>query len=148
MTETYRPNVAAFIVDQDFNFLFCERRDRRGFQLPQGGIEKGESVEEALARELKEETHITNFQILAKAPETVKYKFSPDFVNKDVVYVGQEQTYFLVQISDEEKSHIKETEEFIDFRWTTIEAILSNVVEFKKDVTRKAWDLLKAEYQS
>ena len=62
MTENkfYRPNVAAIIVSSDYpekkEIFIAERTDLAGvWQFPQGGIDEGESSEEALFRELKEE---------------------------------------------------------------------------------------------
>ena len=66
----YRSNIAAFVMDSKNKFLFCHRNDvelwTKGFQVPQGGIEEGESLEEALSRELKEEIGLDSYKILGK----------------------------------------------------------------------------------
>ena len=140
----YRPNVSVFIIDEQKKILFCQRRDKKGFQLPQGGIEPGETAEQALRREIKEETCLENFKILGKASETVKYKWSDDFVSKDDIYIGQEQTYFVVQINEIEKDNLNETEDFIHYEWVNIDHIIENIVHYKKRTIEKAWKLVSS----
>lgn len=142
--EKYRPNVAVFIMDQAGKFLLCERAEGGAYQVPQGGIEAGETPDVALAREIYEETGIEEFKILGMAPRTLKYKWQKPFTPKDEKYVGQEQTFFLVQIAEEQKTKIKPTEEFISFKWVDINTVLAETIEFKKDIVKEAWAMLEA----
>ena len=54
--EGYRPNVAMVVINSQKKVLICRRRNTKTWQFPQGGIDKGEKVREAMYRELREET--------------------------------------------------------------------------------------------
>ena len=139
----YRPNVAAFVVDEKKNFLFCHRADitlkTEGFQLPQGWVELGESLEEALARELEEEISLSSFTVLGKTEKPIRYEWPEDNINYGSPYIGQEQTYFLIKVNSNEKKEIIPTKDFDFYRWVEIEVILSEVIDLKKSVYQQAF---------
>ena len=58
--EVYRPNVAIVILSQKGDLLWCRRKNHDGWQFPQGGIDSGESPEEAIIRETKEEVGLNS----------------------------------------------------------------------------------------
>ena len=58
--EIYRPNVAIVILSQKGGLLWCRRKNHDGWQFPQGGIDSGESPEEAIIRETKEEVGLNS----------------------------------------------------------------------------------------
>ena len=64
MEETlYRPNAGIIIFNKEGKLLWCKRKTGDGWQFPQGGIDKGESPEEAILRETYEEVGLHKHQI-------------------------------------------------------------------------------------
>ena len=104
--DEYRPNVAAIILSAEYPsqklFLLAKRKGvKRGWQFPQGGIDKGETPVEALYRELEEEIGTRDIEIIAEYPEWIKYDFPKTSGNKIYPFKGQNQKYFLVQLKPE-----------------------------------------------
>ena len=67
MSDLYRPCVLAVIVNQDNKILVGERADKPGvWQMPQGGVDAGETDEQALFRELAEEIGTSEAEVIKK----------------------------------------------------------------------------------
>ncbi len=114
----YRLNVAAILRNGDGKILICERLHvRHAWQFPQGGVDEGESLEEALARELWEEIGLDpqDFRII-EARGGYRYRF-PSGRKKG--YEGKEQTYFLCDfLTTNDKIHVDtEHPEFRSWKW-------------------------------
>ncbi|NNC90247.1 MAG: RNA pyrophosphohydrolase [Akkermansiaceae bacterium] len=95
----YRPNVALLLVDDDGRLLVCERaKTANSWQFPQGGVDKGESLEEALHREVEEEIGLPKgcYEVL-ESRDGYRYDFPPKLKSRKR-YAGQEQTYFLCRL--------------------------------------------------
>ena len=108
------------------------------WQMPQGGIDEGETAEEAVFRELKEEIGTNKIKIIAKASKTYKYDI-PSPLNGKLwkgKYRGQEQTWFLARFDGTDDDINIETEhpEFLAWRWAHLDELLEVVVHFKKEV--------------
>ena len=105
----YRPNVAAIIQRNNGDLLWCERnRHPYHWQFPQGGVDDGETLEEALFREIKEELGIEEpnrvLQIRKKREKTSRYIFPAHIISKYLdagrsSYIGQEQHWFLLDFT-------------------------------------------------
>ncbi|MFT4548572.1 MAG: putative (di)nucleoside polyphosphate hydrolase [Verrucomicrobiales bacterium] len=121
MEERYRPNVAGILQrPEDGRILVAERCDIAGaWQFPQGGVDKGEGIEEALYRELEEEIGLkpSDYQVVDRR-DGYRYKFPKDKPTRGK-YCGQEQTYFLCEFTGEESSiHLDgHKQEFADYKW-------------------------------
>ena len=116
----YRSNVAALILNSEGRLLVCERMGNDGaWQFPQGGVDKGESVIEALHREVLEEVGLPAhcYDVLEKR-NGYRYDFPPEKQNKKG-YDGQKQTYFLCQLHDDapEPNIEYHDKEFQDYQW-------------------------------
>ncbi|MDD5201086.1 MAG: NUDIX domain-containing protein [Terrimicrobiaceae bacterium] len=115
----YRPNVAFILRRADGRVLAGERSDLSGaWQFPQGGVNAGESLEAALAREVLEEISLppADYRVVEKRGP-YRYTF-PDGRTKEGCG-GQEQTYFLADLLGDEKAILRDpsTMEFQAVRW-------------------------------
>lgn len=115
----YRLNVAAILRNGAGKILLGERADRAGaWQFPQGGVDEGETLAQALARELREEISLdpASYEILS-----IKGPYFYLFGNGKVVkgFHGKEQHYFLANFTGEDASLDVKTAhpEFRDIRW-------------------------------
>ncbi len=92
----YRKNVAAFILNNEGKILNCKRADQyKDWQLPQGGIDPGETPEQAIRRELKEEVGLERVVFLGHLEEAIRYDWPPELHNRG--FAGQEQYFFMLR---------------------------------------------------
>ncbi|OGM30237.1 hypothetical protein A2630_03370 [Candidatus Woesebacteria bacterium RIFCSPHIGHO2_01_FULL_44_10] len=104
----YRKKVAAVVIDGKGNFLIVNLKtySEKDWNFPGGGIDPGETEEEALLRELTEELGTNQFQIVKKSKQTLKYDF-PDFMlarilkDRGETWKGQIIRFFLVMFTGE-----------------------------------------------
>ena len=91
----YHPNVAAILRNSRGEILVCERIDTRGaWQFPQGGIDPGETPEEALRREVWEEISVRDGYRIADRKGPYRYLYPNGSTKRG--YHGKEQEYFLL----------------------------------------------------
>ena len=100
----YRPTVAAIVRNAAGEILVCERSDRPGaWQFPQGGVDGGESREEALVRELGEEISLNPGDIgIVSSKGPYRYHYPSGFTKDGCC--GTEQFYFLVDLKGREST--------------------------------------------
>lgn len=115
---TYQPNVAGILRNRDGKILICERSSIPGaWQFPQGGIDDGETPEEALVRELWEEISLDaeDFRIVSHRAG-YRYLFNG---GKKRGHDGKDQTYFLCDfLGDDSKINVKTKHpEFRTWKW-------------------------------
>lgn len=153
MTETkfYRPNVAAIIVSSEYPqekmVFIAERSDLEGvWQFPQGGIDEGESSEEALFRELKEEIGTKKIDIIAEYPDWIAYDFPPHIAEKMAPYSGQKQRYYLVRLKKDAKIDLDTKHpEFKRYRFVDVSELFDHIAHFKKAVYEQVISHFKAK---
>lgn len=140
MSKEYRKNVAAIIVNSQGLVLVCERSDVDGaWQLPQGGMDDGESTRETLLRELAEEIGTADVEILDELPFPIRYDWPEHLHNRG--HCGQEQYYFLVSLNDESAINLEAHVEHIEFQsyeWISPEEFASRISGFKAEAYKKA----------
>ena len=142
-TEKYRPNVAMIIVSENYpqkkEIFIAQRNDLTDiWQFPQGGIDEGEEVEDALFREMEEEIGTNAAEIVASYPEWISYDFPPKILKKMQPYKGQIQKYYLVKLSKDAKIDIHTKHpEFSDYKFVTVDDVLNLTAHFKKPVYEK-----------
>ena len=127
--KNFRPNVAAIILSSKYpqkcEIFIASRIDiSNAWQFPQGGIDDGESIKEALFRELEEEIGTRDVEIIAEYPTWVSYEFPPIIAQKMYPYDGQKQKYYLVKLKKGAKININtETPEFSEYKFVSSKEI-------------------------
>ncbi|CAO4847394.1 MAG: RNA pyrophosphohydrolase [Holosporales bacterium] len=146
----YRMGVGAIIQNQDGLILVGNRVDiKSAWQMPQGGIDDGESAEEAFLRELKEEIGTNDVTIIDRTKQTHRYLF-PEHIKIRLAkmwgtdFSGQEQVWFLCTLNPSATINVKtEHPEFLSTRWMNIEDVITHAVDFKRQMLKDAFKELK-----
>jgi putative (di)nucleoside polyphosphate hydrolase len=134
-------NGVGIIVLNNKNKVFVARRidnPKNFWQMPQGGVDKGESLLEAAYRELEEETNITNVKLIKEIEGTLTYELPAHLLGKiwKGKYKGQKQKWFLMRFLglDSDINIKTKNPEFIEWKWINLEQITNVVVDFKLHV--------------
>ena len=136
----YRPCVGVMIVNAEGKVLVGQRRDnfQDAWQMPQGGIDKGEAPREAALREMWEETGITAdlVTVEAETEDWIPYDIPHDLVPNiwGGKYRGQEQKWFLLRFQgrDDQIDIATEHPEFSKWKWIEANKVVDAIVPFKR----------------
>lgn len=141
----YRSNVGIVLCNARGEVFWGKRVKQDAWQFPQGGIKSGETPEQAMYRELHEETgllpeHVT---ILGRTREWLRYDVPQSWIKRDWrgIYRGQKQIWYLLRLIGRDCDvHLRATShpEFDAWRWHDYWQPASEVVEFKQEVYRLA----------
>jgi len=144
-SEGFRANIGIIVCNDFGNLLWTRRIGQNSWQFPQGGVDAGESAEQALYRELKEEIGLEkqDVRILASTKQWLKYRLPNRYIRQDSfpLCVGQKQKWYMLQlVSNESRIHFDETghPEFDHFMWVNYWYPLRQVIAFKQGVYRQA----------
>lgn len=140
-TLPYRPCVGVLLFNREGDVFVGQRVDQEidAWQMPQGGIHKGEEPETAALRELEEETGARSVTVLAESREWHAYDLPKDLVKKvwKGKYRGQTQKWFAMAFTGDE-SEIDPTAvdhpEFTKWCWASLDELPRIAVPFKRDV--------------
>jgi len=135
-----RTGVGIIVLNKQNKIFVGKRKDNPGdkWQMPQGGVDKGEDYITAMKRELKEETSIENIKIIKEIEKIYQYELPEDLVG--IIwkgkYRGQKQKWFITRFLGEEKEINLNTKhaEFIDWKWIEPKFLPEVIVNFKKDL--------------
>jgi putative (di)nucleoside polyphosphate hydrolase len=146
----YRPCVGVMLVNADGKAFVGKRIDNREgdwWQMPQGGVDKGEDLRAAVLRELWEETGVTeeHVSILAQTREELLYDLPEELMGKlwGGKYRGQRQSWFLARFEGTDANidlNAHQPAEFEAWRWVEPELLPDMIVPFKKRVYRTVLD--------
>ena len=145
-SDGFRANVGIVLANDQGPVLWARRvGGRDAWQSPQGGINDGESPEQALYRELHEEVGLAaeSVQVLASTRGWLRYRLPKRFIRKgqNPVCIGQKQKWFLLRMLGDDtdvRLDINEKPEFDRWRWVSYWYPLNQVISFKREVYRRA----------
>ncbi|RYF83683.1 MAG: RNA pyrophosphohydrolase [Comamonadaceae bacterium] len=141
----FRPNVGIILLNQRNQVFWGKRIRTHSWQFPQGGIDRGETPEQAMFRELHEEVglHPQHVRIVARTRDWLRYEVPDRFIRRDARghYKGQKQIWYLLQLTGHDWDlNLRATNhpEFDAWRWNDYWVPLDVVVEFKRGVYEMA----------
>ena len=138
-----RSGVGIVVLNQKNQVFLAKRIDnpKNFWQMPQGGVDKGEEYYDAAIRELKEETSIKTISLIKEIDDLTTYLLPKHLIG--IIwkgkYKGQKQKWFIVRFNGEEREININTKhpEFLDWKWVDIDDLTNQVVEFKVQVYKK-----------
>lgn len=145
----YRPCVGIALFNAHGQVFVGERIDTPGsWQMPQGGIDPGETVEQAALREMREEVGTDKAAIIKIASEKIRYDLPDDLRQRlwNGQYLGQEQNWVAARFlgTDQDiniQSH--EPPEFSRWQWVPLEKTVDLIVPFKRDTYKQVITLFR-----
>ena len=140
----YRPNVGLALFSKAGHVFIGRRVNGRGpfqWQMPQGGIDDGESAVTGALRELEEEIGVPAklVDVLEETPDWLHYEFPPDLKKRlPGPFHGQRQKWFALRFTGED-SEVNlhppgHSQEFDQWRWAPMGEVLDLIVPFKRQV--------------
>lgn len=143
----YRPCVGITLFNPDGLVFVGERIDTpNAWQMPQGGIDPGEAIEDTALRELQEEVGTNKAEIVHIAPRKIRYEL-PDHLVQSLwngKYRGQEQSWVAARFTGEDSDinlNAFDAPEFRNWQWVNLNETLDLIVPFKRDIYREVIDM-------
>ena len=135
-----RTGVGIIVLNNNNQVFVGKRKDNPGdkWQMPQGGVDKGEDFITAMRRELIEETSIRNIKILKEIRNMYQYELPDNLVG--IIwrgkFRGQRQKWFITKFlgKDDEINLNTQHPEFIDWKWIDPKDLPEVIVDFKKEL--------------
>ena len=133
-----RKGVGAIILNNENKIFVGKRLDNpvNKWQMPQGGLDKGENYLSAMKREILEETSIKSIKILKEIDGFFEYELPKNLIG--IIWKGkfrgQKQKWFITRFIGEEKEINLNTknQEFIEWKWVFPNELPTIIVDFKK----------------
>jgi len=144
--EGYRPNVGIVLLNGRNEVFWGKRVGQHSWQFPQGGIQHGESPEQAMYRELHEEVGLLpeHVQIIGRTRDWLRYDVPEEYLRRQhatrvhrTAYRGQKQIWFLLRLvglDSDIQLRASDHPEFDAWRWVPFWIQLDGVIDFKREV--------------
>jgi len=146
LPQKYRPCVGVMLVNGEGHAFVGKRIDTKEgdwWQMPQGGVDKGEDLHSAVMRELAEETGVQphHVAIIGQSREPIRYDLPEELIGKlwGGKFRGQEQVWFLMRFSGMDNDidlTAHNPPEFCDWKWVEPDSLPDLIIPFKKRVYR------------
>lgn len=141
----FRANVGIILSNDAGKLLLAGRIGSKGWQFPQGGMQGGESAEEAMFRELHEEVGLrkSDVEVLGATSDWLRYRLPEKFVRhgSKPLCIGQKQRWFILRLTGpDERVRVDRsvTPEFDRWRWVEFWRPVNEVIYFKRRVYVRA----------
>ena len=141
----YRANVGIVLTNSQGQLFWAKRHGMDAWQFPQGGIRPRESTEEAMYRELREETGLRpqHVEIIGWTQGWLRYRLPERFIRRQTrpLCIGQKQIWYLLRLLVEEsevKLDVSRRPEFDLWRWVDFWEPVEEVIGFKRKVYEQA----------
>ena len=144
-----RNGVGVIILNNENKVFVGKRKDNpvNKWQMPQGGVEIGESYLSAMRRELYEETSIKSIEILKEINGFFEYELPKNLVG--IIWKGkfrgQKQKWFITRFIGNENEINLQTKnpEFIEWKWIVPDELPKTIVDFKRKMYGELLEILK-----
>ena len=138
-----RNGVGIVVLNKENKIFVAKRIDnpKNFWQMPQGGVNKGEKLLTAALRELEEETGMKEVELIQEIDGTMTYELPPHLLG--IIwkgkYKGQKQKWFLMRyLGNDRDINIKtEKPEFLEWKWIDLDLLTEVVVDFKLHVYKE-----------
>jgi len=141
----YRPNVGIIVSNDAGRVFWCKRIGQHAWQFPQGGIQRDESPQEAMYRELREETGLLpeHVNVVGWTRNWLRYRLPRRLIRRHVkpCCIGQKQIWFMLRLVGSEADvdlHSSIKPEFDQWRWVEYWRPMEEVIFFKRRVYERA----------
>jgi putative (di)nucleoside polyphosphate hydrolase len=132
-TPHFRAGAVTVVSRSDGLVLAFERADPRGqWQLPQGGLEPGETPRQAAWRELTEETGLSSVEVemMGEYPRWTVYEYP--FGTSQSNRLGAAHRWFFFRVRSDDVVPVPDGREFVAWKWCPVEVLVAEVVDFKQ----------------
>jgi putative (di)nucleoside polyphosphate hydrolase len=144
-----RNGVGIVVLNKNNEVFVAKRIDnpKNFWQMPQGGVDKGENFLKAAYRELEEETSIKSVELIIELDGTITYELPNRLLG--IIwkgkYRGQKQKWFVMRFTgnDNEININTKNPEFLEWKWIELDLITEYVVDFKHHVYKNVKEKVK-----